>query len=49
MKEMIIKEIMKENGISKRKAEELLKISLLYNYNLEEAKNKIKKFHLSEA
>lgn len=49
MKEVIIEEIMKENSITRRKAEELLKISLFYNCNLEEAKNKIKKFHLSEA
>lgn len=48
MREVIIKEIMKECSISRREAEELLKISLFYNYNLEEAKNKIKKFYLNE-
>ncbi len=49
MREVIIKEIMKENSVSRRKAEELLKISLFYKYSLEEAKNKIKKFILNEA
>ena len=44
----ICKKIMEECGISKRKAEELLKASLFYGDTYDEAKENIKSFYLSK-
>lgn len=46
MEEEVLKEIMKECGVSKRKAEELLKVSLFYGDTYNEAKESIKNFYL---
>ena len=44
MEKEILEEIVKECKISRRKAEELLKISLFYGDSYEETKSNIKKF-----
>lgn len=44
MEKEILEEIVKECKISRRKAEELLKVSLFYGNSYEEAKNNIKNF-----
>ena len=44
MEEKILKEIMKECKINKRKGEEMLKVCLFYGCSYEEAKNIIKSF-----
>lgn len=45
--EIIVKEICNECSCSKRKSEELLKISLFYGDDIEEAKNNIINFMLN--
>lgn len=45
MKDEIIEEIMRECNISKRKAEEMLKVSLFYGDTYKEAKESIKEFY----
>lgn len=47
MEEEIVREIMKECNISKRKAEELLKVSLFYGDTYMKAVENIKKFCLN--
>ena len=46
MEEEIVKEIMKECNISKRKLEELMKINKFYGDSLGETKKYIKEFYL---
>lgn len=46
MEEEVLREIMKECNIGKRKAEELLKVSLFYGDTYKEAVENIKKFCL---
>lgn len=48
MEEEIVREIMKECNISKRKAEEMLKVSLFYGDTYSNAKECIKEFYLSK-
>lgn len=45
--ERIVEEICRDCNLSKRKAEELLKISLFYGDDIEEAKNNIINFMLN--
>lgn len=48
MDQEMIKEIATENGISDRKVEEMIKISLFFGYTYYEAKEGIKSFYLSK-
>lgn len=47
MEKEVIKKVMKECSISKRKAEELVKIDLFYGYTIDEAIKHIKEFYKS--
>ncbi len=44
----MIKEIARENGISSRKVEEMIKISVFFGDTYLEAKERIKRFYLNK-